>query len=300
MAIRKHAAGLFGAALLFLGARAIGAPTYQLTADNDYAWEGAANTLPYSAFGQTCTLYPIDDDQAVINFTGGFAFTFAGVAYSSVRMLSNGRLQFGADTGAMRNISRSMPEGISSLSLLCAGLQPASRIMDVAWMDLNPAWGGDMSWEQKGVAPNRRVVLSWNAVSYNFGSGYATFQAILYENGNAAFQYKALSGASSWSSVATTGVQVSPTDYVASTAAANGVRIDLGSYVKFLYQPASSSGSTCAPMLYTVTAQDSGGAPLTTYKGTMKLYVTSAGTFSLASGKGVFTPKNDTTGAAAT
>lgn len=291
----------FASALFLVSGATIAAPTYQFTTDNDYVWESAANAIPYASFGRTCTFYPVDDDQTAINFTGGLTFTFAGVAYSSVRMLSNGRLQFGSDTGAFRNFSRtSLPEGNSSSFLGCSGNLAANRIMDVAWMDLNPSLGGDMSWEQKGVAPNRRVVLSWNAVPYNFGAGSATFQAILYESGAAAYQYKALSGSGSWSSVATTGVQVSSTDYTASSAAANGVRIDFGSYVKFLYQPASTSGSTCSPMTYTVTAQDSNGATLTTYKGTMKLYITTAGVFSLASGKGVFTPKNDLTGAAAT
>lgn len=291
------------AASFFPPQAASAAPTYQLSG-GAYAWETAANVLPRSAFAQRCARKPIDDDQAVINFSGGFAFPFAGVSYSSVRMLTNGRLQFGDDTGAFRNKNPSvLPEGNSNRFSGCPGNLPASRIMDVAWMNLNPLDGGTMSWEQKGAAPNRRVVLSWNAVSYN--PGYATFQAILYENGNAAYQYKKLEGpgSNSWRALATTGVQVSPTDYASTAAASDGTRIDLQSStfpVNFFYQPASASGSTCAPMLYTVAARDASGATLTGYKGTMTLTALSAGSFSLASGGGVFTPRNSSTGAPAT
>lgn len=279
-------------------------PTYALSPGGAYAWETAANVLSRSAFQQTCAKTPIDDDQATINFSGGFAFPFAGVSYSSVRMLTNGRLQFGDDTGAFRKKNpTSLPEGNSGGFSGCPGNLPASRIMDVAWMNLNPLDGGTMSWEQKGTAPNRRVVLSWNAVSYK--PGYATFQAILYENGNAAYQYQKLDdpGSTSWSKLATTGVQVSPTDYASTTAASSGTRIDLQSAtfpVNFFYQPASASGSTCAPMLYTVSARDGNGATLTGYKGTMTLTALSSGSFSLASGGGVFTPRNSSTGAPAT
>ena len=303
LGIQARGAVAGAAAALLFSSAAAAAPTYQLSTDNEYAWETSSNILTTSSFGRSCTLYPVDDDQAVINFTGGLTFNFAGTAYSSVRMLTNGRLQFGADTGAFRSYSRSaLPEGSSPffLGFGCVSLQPASRIMDVAWMDVHLSSGGTMSWEQKGTAPNRRVVLSWNSVAYNLGAGAATFQAILYESGAAAYQYKSLTGASSWTSIATTGIQVSPTDYTPSSAAANGVRIDFGSYVKFNYQPASSTGSTCAPMLYTVTAQDSSGATLASYKGTMELSVLTSGSFSLASGKGVFTPRNDVTGDPAT
>lgn len=298
------AAAACSIASFFVAQAASAAPTYQLSVGGTYSWETAANVLSSSSFQQTCAKRPIDDDQATINFSGGLVFPFAGTSYSSVRMLTNGRLQFGADTGAFRRKNPStLPEKNSDTFGSCPGNLPAERIMDVAWMNLNPLDGGTMSWEQKGTAPNRRVVLSWNAVSYK--PGYATFQAILYENGSAAYQYKQLDGPgfSSWSQLATVGVQASPTDYSESSAADDGVRLELRSAsfpVNFFYQPASASGSTCAPMLYTVTARDGNGATLAGYKGTMTLTALSSGSFSLASGSGVFTPRNSSTGAPAT
>lgn len=159
-----------------------------------------------------------------------------------------------------------------------------------------------MSWELKGTAPNRKMVFTWDNVRLASGAGDATFQAILYENGNAAYQYKSLTGASSWTSVATTGVQVSSTDYIASTDAANGARIDVGKYIQFQYRPDSTTGSTCAPMPYTVTAQDNNSATVSSYVGTISLYTfpASTGTFSLLSGNGVFTPANLSEGVPAT
>ena len=56
-----------------------------------------------------------DDDKATISFTGGFRFRFAGTDYSSVRVLSNGMLQFGSDTGFYRNYTNTtLPAGPAS------------------------------------------------------------------------------------------------------------------------------------------------------------------------------------------
>jgi MSHA biogenesis protein MshQ len=90
---------LLGLLLLWTCACAAQAATYAFRSDS-YAWETAANAISWD---RSCTGYPGDDDKATVTFTGGFTFTFAGTAYSSVRVLSNGMLQFGADTGFFRN-----------------------------------------------------------------------------------------------------------------------------------------------------------------------------------------------------
>ena len=59
--------------------------------------------------------------KATLTFTGGFTFTFAGTKYSSVRVLANGGLQFGADTGFMRNYTNSnLPAGNATAQSGCA------------------------------------------------------------------------------------------------------------------------------------------------------------------------------------
>ena len=69
---------------------------------------------------------------------------------------------------------------------------------------------GGVTWQQKGTAPNRYLVVSWNGVyQYSTTTPY-TFQAILYENGEFKYQY---GNANTTGASATIGVQVSPTDY---------------------------------------------------------------------------------------
>lgn len=278
-------------------------PSYQTATGNDYVWESSSNVLVPANFNSRCTDFPLDDDESEIVFPSGFTFPFAGSNRTSVLMQSDGRLQFGATTGSFRNSAPSaLPQANSpTYTGASACADPAGRtpgpILHVAWMALSLSAGGAMTWELKGAAPNRRMVFTWDNVRLASGAGSATFQAILYEDGNAAYQYKSLTGASSWTSVATTGVQISSTDYLASTAAASGARIDVGKYIQFQYRPDSTTGSTCAPMPYTVTAQDNNSATASSYVGTILLYTFPAlGTFSLLSGNGVFTPADPSEG----
>ncbi len=191
--------------LLPLSARAA---TYTFKSDT-YAWETAANAITWD---RLCTQYPGDDDQATITLTGGFTFTFAGTAYSSLRVLTNGMLQFGADTGFFRNYTNAnLPAGNATARAGCTAAATA-RVMMAYWTDLDPsrAGSGNVTWEQKGTAPNRRLVVSWNSVyQYNTNTPYA-FQIVLYENGEFKYQY---GNANATGSNATIGVQVSSTDY---------------------------------------------------------------------------------------
>jgi MSHA biogenesis protein MshQ len=184
------------------------AATYTFRSDS-FSWETAANVV---AWDKTCTQYPGDDDKATVNFTGGLTFTYAGTAYSSVRILSNGILQFGADTGFFRNYTNAnLPAGNATTQSGCTA-GAASNLMMVYWADMNPSasGSGNVTWEQKGTAPNRYFVVSWNSVyQYATSTPYA-FQVILYENGQFKYQY---GNSNATGSQATIGVQVSTTDY---------------------------------------------------------------------------------------
>lgn len=184
------------------------AATYTFRSDS-FSWETAANTVSWD---KTCTDYPNDDDKATVNFTGGFTFTYAGTAYSSVRILSNGMLQFGADTGFFRNYTNSnLPAGNATTQPGCTA-GAANNLMMVYWADMNPgaSGSGNVTWEQKGTAPNRYFVVSWNSVyQYATSTPYA-FQVILFENGQFKYQY---GNSNATGSQATIGVQVSASDY---------------------------------------------------------------------------------------
>ena len=184
------------------------AATYTFRSDS-FSWETAANVVTWD---KTCTGYPGDDDKATVNLTGGFTFTYAGTAYSSVRILSNGMLQFGADTGFFRNYTNAnLPAGNATAQSGCTA-GAASNLMMVYWADMNPSasGSGNVTWEQKGTAPNRYFVVSWNSVyQYATSTPYA-FQVILYENGQFKYQY---GNSNATGSQATIGVQVSASDY---------------------------------------------------------------------------------------
>ncbi len=205
----RLALGLW-AAVFWLCLGAAQAATYSYRSDS-FAWESAANTVN-TWDGGSCTGYPGDDDRVTINLTGGFVFRFAGVDYSSVRVLSNGMLQFGSDTGFYRNYANTtLPAGPATARSGCTAAA-TSRVIMAYWTDLDPsrAGSGKVSWEQKGTAPNRRLVVSWNSVyQYNTSTPY-TFQIILYEGGEFKFQY---GNANATGSRATIGVQVSSSDY---------------------------------------------------------------------------------------
>lgn len=184
------------------------AATYGFRSDT-FAWETAANAVTWD---RLCTDYPGDDDKATLNFTGGFTFRFAGTAYSSVRVLTNGMLQFGTDTGFHRTFTNTtLPAGSAGNRSGCASSATTLMLMPY-WTDLDPsrAGSGNVTWELKGSAPNRYVVVSWNSV-YQYGTStpYA-FQVILYESGEFKYQY---GNSNATGSAATIGVQVSSSDY---------------------------------------------------------------------------------------
>lgn len=199
--------------LTLLGQAAQAASSYTFRSDS-FAWESAANTVGWD---RSCTGYPGDDDKATIAFTGGFKFRFAGTDYTSARVLTNGGLQFGTDNGFFRTYTNTaLPAGTPASQSGCTAAATTNVIL-AYWTDLNPsqAGSGGVTWEQKGAAPNRYVVVSWNGVyQYNTSTPY-TFQIILYEsptgvNGEFKFQY---GNANATGSRATIGVQISNSDY---------------------------------------------------------------------------------------
>lgn len=184
------------------------AATYTYRSDA-FHWETAAHVITWD---RTCTGYRGDDDKATVNFTGGFTFPFAGTSYGSMRVLANGIVQFGADTGFHRNyVTSNLPAGNSTSYSGCVS-GPTTKVLMAYWNDQDPSrpGSGQVTWEQKGTAPNRYVVISWNYVfQYNTNTPYA-FQIILFENGEFKYQY---GNANASGSNATIGVQISSNDY---------------------------------------------------------------------------------------
>lgn len=100
-----------------------------------------------------------------------FPFNFYGQNYSRVYVGANGLLGFINDrltTAANTDLS---------------GANGPFAVICPFWDDLNPANSGTVTYGTNGVAPNRQVVVSWNAVPRAASSSTKlTFQALLDES----------------------------------------------------------------------------------------------------------------------
>ncbi|HEC19499.1 MAG TPA: hypothetical protein ENI97_09155 [Gammaproteobacteria bacterium] len=179
-----------------------------------FAWETASTDVVWE---QVDTAYPIDDDKQLVNI--GFTFNFGGIDYTQVRILSNGALHFGANQGFHKDWNNeNMP--ITTAQNGPGFEEPADRVIAPYWDDLQPGSGGTVRYSLLGSAPNRRFVVSWEAVPHYNLSGLYTAQVILYENGDIKFQY---GGGATNGTSATIGVEVNDSDFTQYSFETNAV-----------------------------------------------------------------------------
>ena len=115
-----------------------------------------------------------------------FSFTYFGNTYSTVRIGTNGSVQFGAvvntgrNPGASSYQSQTIPTGgaISSTNFLDNYI--GGPLID---HDLSSTPFGKLSYYVNGIAPNRKFVISYEAVHVFLSSDNNTSQVILNENG---------------------------------------------------------------------------------------------------------------------
>jgi hypothetical protein len=200
-------------ALLLGGARLAHGVTYA-NASYTYNWVDATshtkvghNTSPYrfnatlgiSACGTTP---PILDDTISDAIPIGFTFAYAGVNFTTLRIMSNGRLQFGSS-----NTTCGFGSPVQTLPFPDGSLTYTMRIYG---NDLDPTLKSDVtsttyntpctsrstcyvSYATIGSAPYRSFVVTWNNVPEWTTSGNPTgsynLQVILQENGEFIYQY---------------------------------------------------------------------------------------------------------------
>lgn len=128
--------------------------------------------IPISAGPTVGTNIPLTDDAYSNAINIGFPFQFFGTVYNQLYVSSNGWIGFTPPlTGDYT------PEPFP----ICGG--PNLGIL-ACWQDFNPGAGGTVTYTTTGVAPNRRVVISWNNVPFFGGTCpgvTSTFQIHLYE-----------------------------------------------------------------------------------------------------------------------
>jgi len=118
------------------------------------------------------------DDSVDRNVSLGFTFPFGGANYTQVNIVSNGYLRFNTNNNTyynnrtLANIDATMPHAIFPY-----------------WDDLNPATGGNITYDRFGTAPNRRFVVTWKNVPHYNVVGQYSLQVVLYEDGGIRFRY---------------------------------------------------------------------------------------------------------------
>ena len=116
----------------------------------------------------------LNDDDVQGPFPIGFSFQFYGNSYTDFYVGSNGWIGF----------SSGQPTALSAIPIPDAtGYLPRDCIM-LSWQDLNPSSGGQVLYQTLGVAPNRKFVLTFNAVPYYGTTMGVSSQVVLYEGSN--------------------------------------------------------------------------------------------------------------------
>ncbi|MFZ6029041.1 MAG: proprotein convertase P-domain-containing protein [Chloroflexota bacterium] len=114
----------------------------------------------------------ITGDDTTKNVSLPFSFTFAGTAYTSVNISSNGNIHFGTASNAYSNVA--IPNTGNPNALIAA-----------YWDDLSPNLGGAIYTAVSGTAPNRVFVVEWRDVRrYSGSTNGVTFEIQLVEGSN--------------------------------------------------------------------------------------------------------------------
>lgn len=135
---------------------------------------------------QTGTFAPIDisatgtavalgDDTGSAALAIGFDFSFYDVNYSDFYIASNGFVSFSGNgmTGAISRTATPLPT---------AG--DPNDIIALMWEDLDPSAGGTIRYETMGTAPDRVLIVDFDAVPYWNTSVVITTQLQLFETSN--------------------------------------------------------------------------------------------------------------------
>ena len=153
-----------------------GTGSVQLTAAAGTGQGGyLVNSIPFAADpGGNANPLATGDDIVNDGVPIGFSFTYYGVAFTDCSISTNGNLQF-TSAGATNYSPAVMPSPARPNNMLA-----------VCWTDLDFRFGGSLSYETVGSAPNRRFVVNYvDAPIYqsssSAGPGSFTGQIILFE-----------------------------------------------------------------------------------------------------------------------
>jgi len=116
------------------------------------------------------------DDQVLGPYPVGFEISWFCGSYTNFYICSNGWIGFQTTTAAFT------PQQIPSV----AANVPKNAVMGV-WRDWHPGISGGpyITYQTIGVAPNRKLVVTWSAVPmFSCTTTYGTFQIVVHETSN--------------------------------------------------------------------------------------------------------------------
>jgi gliding motility-associated-like protein len=135
----------------------------------------AVTNIPYAVQTNTGTSISMTDDSQQGPFNIGFNFCFFGQTYTQFYIGSNGWISF-AGGQPTTFTSQTIPTGNA--------LVPRNCIMG-PWQDWHPGLGGQIRYQTTGVAPCRKLTVSWiNVPMFSCTGNLGTFHIIIYESTN--------------------------------------------------------------------------------------------------------------------
>jgi len=135
----------------------------------------SASPIAYSNQTNTGTQLFMTDDSQQGPFNIGFTFCFFGQTYTQFYVGSNGWISF----------SPGQPTTFTTQTIPTANpLVPRNCIMG-PWQDWHPGIGGQIRYQTSGVAPCRKLTVSWtNMPMFGCTSNQGTFHIVIYESSN--------------------------------------------------------------------------------------------------------------------
>jgi len=119
-----------------------------------------------------------DDSEA--NITSPFAFPFYGSTSTALRVGNNGGVLYNATTGE-----------VEFGNIAITNTSTSNNFIAPFWDDIDDETG-NVYWMVTGSAPNRKLVVEWySRPHYQLGGGVgsATFEVVLFEDGDILYQY---------------------------------------------------------------------------------------------------------------
>jgi len=156
-----------------------------LTADLSQCGPGGSNpnqttnysvtSIPYVNQTNTGNQLFMTDDSQQGPFNIGFTFCFFGQTYSQFYVGSNGWISF----------SPGQPTTFTTQTIPTGNLLVPKNCIMGPWQDWHPGIGGQIRYQTTGVAPCRKLTVSWtNMPMFSCTNNLGTFHIVIYESTN--------------------------------------------------------------------------------------------------------------------